>query len=137
MTYLRTFLALALFLASAVAFTAEPLTCIQAYHARIIKVVDGDTVDAHVYLGMNTFIQDRIRLAGIDTPEIRGPSRVAGHAARDALVAILAEGEQMVVLQLQDKRDKYGRWIGTLFDKQNQSINQRLMDAGHAVEYIK
>jgi len=41
------------------------------YQAKLIRVVDGDTVDAEIDLGFNIYIRERIRLMGIDTPETR------------------------------------------------------------------
>ena len=41
------------------------------YKAKIIKVVDGDTVDVEIRLGFKISLQERLRLFGIDTPEIR------------------------------------------------------------------
>ena len=41
------------------------------YNAKCIRVVDGDTIDAYVDLGFNIWVEKRIRLFGIDTPETR------------------------------------------------------------------
>ena len=45
-------------------------------YAKVIRVVDGDTIDADIELGFSVFMRDRIRLMGIDTPESRTSDKV-------------------------------------------------------------
>lgn len=51
------------------------------YNAKLVRVVDGDTVEADVDLGFDTHQRVMLRLAGIDTPESRGPESNAGRLA--------------------------------------------------------
>ena len=59
------------------------------YKAKLDRVVDGDTVDAHIDLGFDITIHKRIRLAGIDTPESRTrdlEEKARGLASKDKLI---------------------------------------------------
>ena len=104
------------------------------YKAKLDRVVDGDTVDAHIDLGFDITIHKRIRLAGIDTPESRTrdlEEKARGLASKDKLIELLGDGD--FVLESKEV-GKYGRVLGTLYiDKLN--INQTLVDEGFAVEY--
>lgn len=93
------------------------------YWAKIVKVVDGDTVDVLVDVGFHMQAQIRIRLLGVDTPEIFGvkrntPEYKAGVAARDYLKGIIPHGTWIELsayaANAGGKREKYGRWLGML-----------------------
>tara|TARA_R110000822_G_scaffold148313_6_gene287247 strand:+ start:11375 stop:11719 length:345 start_codon:yes stop_codon:yes gene_type:complete len=104
------------------------------YKAKLDRVVDGDTIDAHINLGFDITIHKRIRLAGIDTPESRTrdlEEKKKGLASKDRLIDLLGDGD--FVLESKEV-GKYGRVLGTLHcDEIN--INQTLVDEGYAVEY--
>ncbi len=51
------------------------------FHAKVIRIVDGDTVDLEIDLGCYSYIKRRCRLLGFDTPEVVGADRAAGLAA--------------------------------------------------------
>ena len=62
------------------------------YNAKLIRVIDGDTVDALIDLGFNVWVKKRIRLYGIDTPEVRTRDLIeksAGIAAMDRLSELM------------------------------------------------
>tara|TARA_R100000152_G_C6735039_1_gene159299 strand:+ start:696 stop:1034 length:339 start_codon:yes stop_codon:yes gene_type:complete len=104
------------------------------YNARVDRVVDGDTVDAIVDLGFDTFKKVRIRMMGINTPESRTrdlEEKKRGLAAKDRLIELL--GTDDFVLQSHGV-GKYGRCLGELFVNE-ENINQKLIEEGHAVEY--
>ena len=78
------------------------------YKATLLRVVDGDTVDAELDLGFKIFIKERIRLMGIDTPESRTRNLAEkswGKAAKHRLEELLAEanGEFKLVTKKQKK----------------------------------
>tara|TARA_Y100000589_G_C27069359_1_gene594723 strand:- start:23 stop:355 length:333 start_codon:yes stop_codon:yes gene_type:complete len=106
------------------------------YKANLIRVIDGDTIDALVDLGFDVWIKKRVRLYGIDTPETRTrdvEEKKAGKAAMARLVEILGESNNEFILQSHGV-GKYGRCLGTLFiDDTN--INMLLLNEGHAEEY--
>jgi micrococcal nuclease len=105
------------------------------YNARLIRIVDGDTVWLRVDLGFRTWIESDFRLHGINAPEVHGATREAGLAA----AAYLRERLTGKVLRIESKGlDKYGRWLAIIHADGNElSINRLLMDAGHAVPFME
>ena len=101
-------------------------------HATVVSVVDGDTIDVLIDFGFRLRQDHRLRLAGIDTPEVnaKGPE---GEAARDWLRARLPVGTA-VQLVTEKPADKYGRYLCWVFDAVG-SVNHALVDAGHARLY--
>ena len=104
------------------------------YKAKLDRIIDGDTVDAHIDLGFDITIHKRIRLAGIDTPESRTrdlEEKAKGLASKDRLVELLEDGE--FVLESKEV-GKYGRVLGTLH-VDDVNVNETLVQEGFAVEY--
>ena len=110
--------------------------------AKIVRLVDGDTVDVDIDLGMAITTRQRLRLFGINTPEVRGPEKESGHAATqhlaDLLVEFRHEGEwDLVVQTYKDKKGKYGRYLADLIgveeDGNPVNLNERMVADGHAV----
>ena len=109
--------------------------------ARIVRLVDGDTVDVDIDLGMSITTRQRLRLFGINTPEVRGPEKVAGHAATQHLADLLVEfkhpGEWDIVVRThKDKKGKFGRYLAELIGDENGdavNLNERMVADGHAV----
>jgi len=116
------------------------------YNVTITKVVDGDTVDVDINLGFGmVYKKQRVRLMGIDTPESRTRDLVEklfGKASKAHLISILESSETEVTLVSHDK-GKFGRILGELFVgylddnlvETRISVNQKLIDDHHAVEY--
>jgi len=112
------------------------------YKAKLMRVVDGDTVDAEIDLGFGVFMKQRIRLYGINTPESRTrdlEEKERGLAAKARLVEIL--GKEFIIETILNKRGKFGRILGTLHTivqegEESININQKLVEEGHAVEYF-
>lgn len=120
------------------------------YTATVIKVVDGDTVHAMVDVGFSIRVGMSLRLLGINSPELSTPE---GKVARTALELLLhfEPGLGMAPLTVirteRDKTEKYGRflatlwrgsdgtWIGHEFVPTGSSLNQLMVDGGHAVPY--
>ena len=115
------------------------------YRCKILRVVDGDTVDVDIDLGFGVVLSDeRVRIMGIDTPESRTSDKVEkvfGLAAKDALKAMLGKTS---ILKTQINRDgedmkgKFGRILGDFIIDLNGeeiSIVDALMAAGHCVDY--
>tara|TARA_R110002012_G_C11604390_1_gene607601 strand:+ start:380 stop:712 length:333 start_codon:yes stop_codon:yes gene_type:complete len=102
------------------------------YRAKIISVYDGDTVTAQVDLGFGISTKIKVRLKGIDTPELRGPveEKVRGIAAREFLKNHVLE-KDIVIQTFKDKKGKYGRYIGVLWVN-DININNLLVEQGHA-----
>jgi len=105
------------------------------YTARVLKVVDGDTLDLSIDLGFNIWITQRCRLQGIDTPEthtLNAAEKVLGLKAKGVLEGLVKTAKTVTVRTA--KEDKYGRVLVTLFlDLIN--INESLVAAGYAWRY--
>lgn len=113
------------------------------YHAEIIKVVDGDTMDVRIDLGFKVSVTERVRLYGIDTPETFGVKKEseewkAGMAAKDFVLGWLSDlGDRVVIRSHDGKRlgtGKYGRWIVEIYPPSGEgpSLNQELVESGNA-----
>ena len=87
------------------------------YRAVVVSVYDGDTITVDVDCGFGVWLKgQKIRLASINTPEVRGDERDEGLEARDALRAMLPGGRGIVIsTQKDNKRGKYGRWIAEVY----------------------
>jgi micrococcal nuclease len=107
---------------------------------QILKVVDGDTIDASIDLGFDISLEKRIRLAGIDTPESRTTNvkeKAMGLESKEWLKKTL-EGSKDILIktELPDSTEKYGRIIGHLFiNGQEISLNNQMITAGYALAY--
>ena len=111
------------------------------YSAKLIKVADGDTVDAMIDLGFDTWIKKRIRLADIDAWESRTrdkEEKAKGLLAKVWLTDILNLHDNEFIVESTEV-GKYGRCLGHIFvgDELDYSVNLRLIDEGHAVPYGK
>ncbi len=112
------------------------------YKCKILKVVDGDTVDIDLDLGFGVWLRnERVRLAGIDTPESRTSDaieKVFGQAAKDRLNSLLG-AEAILISRISKSGDnvkgKFGRIIGNFKTKDGEVIADILMNEGHAVAY--
>ncbi|WP_370226692.1 thermonuclease family protein [Mesoflavibacter sp.] len=104
------------------------------YKAKIIDVYDGDTVTAMVDLGFLHFQEMKLRLYGIDTPELRGEEREQGIVVRDILREMVL-GKEVTIRSYKDKQGKYGRYLANIILEDGLEVNQWLVDNGHAKEY--
>ena len=112
------------------------------YKVNILKVVDGDTVDVDIDLGFGVWLRnERVRLAGIDTPESRTSDaieKVFGQAAKDRLSSLLG-AEAILISRISKSGDnvkgKFGRIIGNFKTENGEVIADILMNEGHAVAY--
>lgn len=89
-------------------------------HAVVSRVVDGDTYDIIVDLGFNIAHKIRVRLLGVDTPEVYGikhddPEYKRGVAASDFVKQRLRDGTPVTLRTVKDKKGKYGRYLAEVF----------------------
>lgn len=101
-------------------------------NVEIKKIVDGDTVDALVDLGFNTWKLIRIRLLGINAPESRTQDleeKKLGLRSKKYLDSIMPAGT-FVKLECHGK-GKYGRWLGVLH-RNGININEHMVENGYA-----
>ena len=120
------------------------------YNAKVLKVVDGDTIDCLVDLGFEVWIKVRVRLQGINTPECRTrdlEEKEKGLATKERVKILIEINEDEVELESFGV-GKYGRCLGKVYIKKvtNNSedinegftltcINDLLIKEGHATEY--
>jgi micrococcal nuclease len=98
------------------------------YRASLVKVVDGDTIIVMLDLGCHTFIKKRIRLLGLNAPELKTE---AGQASKTWLTEKLVGA--LVIETKKDRADKYARLLGTLYVGEV-NINELMLDEGQAVK---
>ena len=107
------------------------------YSCKLIKVIDGDTIDVDIDLGFGVWLRkQRIRLYGIDTPESRTrdlEEKKYGLAAKAFLVKWTGAGE-LTIKTHKDAKGKFGRILGELWTFKT-NINQKMIDEHHAVAY--
>ena len=104
------------------------------YKARCVSVYDGDSITLDIDLGFNHWmLNQKIRLLGIDTPEIRGPERPGGLVSAERLRGLI-EGKDVLMVSHRDRTGKYGRWLATIY-LGNTNINQLLLEEGWAKIY--
>tara|TARA_B110000438_G_C15193269_1_gene385399 strand:- start:63 stop:491 length:429 start_codon:yes stop_codon:yes gene_type:complete len=113
------------------------------YKAKIIKIVDGDTVDVDIDLGFGIWMKnERVRIMGIDTPESRTSDKVEkkfGLAAKKRLTELLKE--HTVLMTEVDKhgldmKGKFGRVLGDFKTDSGVRVTKVLIKEGHAVAYF-
>lgn len=111
------------------------------YDVKILKVIDGDTVDVDIDLGFGIILTDeRVRIMGIDTPESRTSDKIEkvfGLAAKDRLKELL--GETAILITKDDKhgedmKGKFGRVLGD-FRVGGKTVTEILIEEGHGVVY--
>ena len=109
------------------------------YTAKLERVVDGDTCDALIDLGFDTWVKKRIRFYGVDTWESRTRNKeekVKGLAAKAYTKDLLENSDEGKFLLKSHGVGKYGRVLGELFVKGHEtSVNELLKENGHAYEY--
>lgn len=106
----------------------------------VLKVVDGDTIDVDIDLGFNVSYTQRVRLAGIDTPESRTADlkeKALGLEVKEYLKHMLDDAEDIVIqTEKPDSSEKYGRILGWLFiNDDDTSLNEKMINEGYAWEY--
>ena len=108
------------------------------YRAFVRRVYDGDTITVDIDLGFEVLLKNqKLRLYGIDTPEIRGESREEGLKVRDIVRGRIAN-KWIILKTHRDKKGKYGRWLAEIYEAGiEESLNDWLLNEGHAVEFMK
>jgi len=117
-------------------FEAPARAVLPGYPAEVIRVLDGDTFEARVRVWPGMDITTKVRLRGIDAPEMRArcaEERIKATAARDALSALLARG-QVGISEV--SLDKYGgRVLAAASARETGNVAQALLGAGHVRRY--
>jgi len=111
------------------------------YDVKVLKVIDGDTVDVDIDLGFGITLRDeRVRIMDIDTPESRTSDKVEkvfGLASKERLKELLDKNAVLVTKedkQGEDMKGKFGRILGD-FMVGDKTVSEILIEEGHAVKY--
>ena len=116
------------------------------YDVKVIKVVDGDTVDVDIDLGFGvTLTDERVRIMGIDTPESRTRDKVEdlfGEAAKERLKVLMKDGGKLITTEDrkgEDMKGKFGRILGDFkvdYNGEMKKVTEILTEEGHCVPYF-
>ena len=117
------------------------------YNFRVIsidKVVDGDTIDVTIDLGFDLYKKERVRVAGVDTPEKRTRNLEEKALGLDATAwikdklegAVNGDDDLIIRTELDGGVGKYGRLLGWLYiGDATVSLNEKMIDEGYAWAY--
>ena len=117
------------------------------YNFRVVeinRVLDGDTIDVTIDLGFDLYKKERVRVAGVDTPEKRtkdDEEKALGYDATHWLEekldgAIKGEDDLIIRTELIGGFGKYGRLLGWLYIGDAEiSLNEQMIEEGYAWEY--
>ena len=119
-------------------------SCYNFRVTEINKVLDGDTIDVTIDLGFDLYKKERVRIAGVDTPEKRTRDKEEKELGIDATEwlkyqlndVIKSDDELVIRTELVGGVGKYGRLLGWLYvGESNVSINEQMISQGYAWEY--
>jgi micrococcal nuclease len=108
---------------------------------QVTKIVDGDTIDVDIDLGFSISYSQRLRLAGIDTPESRTTDKFEkslGLESKEYLKSKLKDAKDVVVkTEKPDSSEKYGRILGWIYvNGETKSLNEQMIEDGYAWGYM-
>jgi len=112
------------------------------YEISSLRIIDGDTITATVDLGFGVHKKETFRLYGINAPETRGSEKEAGIRATKALrMMATTPGTTIKTIKRVNRRGetlesqgKYGRYLAVLVLRNGKSLNEWMVDTGHAVK---
>ena len=119
-------------------------SCYNFRVTKIVKVLDGDTIDVLIDLGFDLYKKERVRIAGVDTPEKRTrdleEKELGIHATnwlKEKLESTLAGDDQLFIrTELVGGTGKYGRLLGWCYIGDSElSLNEQMITEGYAWEY--
>ena len=120
-------------------------SCYNFRVTEIVKVLDGDTIDVLIDLGFDLFKKERVRIAGVDTPEKRTrdlEEKALGIDATNWLKkkledTIAGDGDELTIrTELVGGTGKYGRLLGWLYINEDAlSLNEQMITEGYSWEY--
>ncbi|MFY9153986.1 MAG: thermonuclease family protein [Prolixibacteraceae bacterium] len=111
------------------------------YSALVRKVIDGDTLEIDIDLGLSTWIHnERIRLFGVNTPEVYGvkkgsPEWDEGNKASEFAKSVLKENNEIRIETIKDKKEKYGRYLALVYVRMNESLLEGLPEVRKLGEF--
>jgi len=103
----------------------------QTYKGKLLRIIDADTIEAAIFLGFNVSIKKRIRLIGINAPEIRTKDPNIKQKGLDAKAFLESLFKSKDLIIKSKGFDKYGRCLAEVF-VDNINIGEELIKEGHA-----
>ncbi len=120
-------------------------SCYNFRVTEIVKVLDGDTIDVEIDLGFDLYKRERVRVAGVDTPEKRTRDLEEKELGIDATNwlkkkledTIAGDGDELTIrTELKGGVGKYGRLLGWLYiNDEEVSLNEQMITEGYAWPY--
>ena len=108
------------------------------YNVKVVKIIDGDTVDVDVDLGFGVWLhKERVRIYGIDTPESRTRDKVEkrfGLLAKEFVKQFVKGSSVILRTQKYDAKGKFGRILGDII-VDDKSLSETMIQEYHAVAY--
>lgn len=104
------------------------------YKAKIIDVYDGDTFTFEVDLGFSIKVTEKIRLAGINTPEVKGVEKERGFEVRDFVREKILGKEVKIRVY---KKGKFGRYVAEVILDDGTDLTKLLLDKQMGKEFMK
>lgn len=109
------------------------------YSISIKDIYDGDTITCDIDLGFDLILKDqKIRLYGINAPEVKGVERQDGLLSKTKLIKMLGDDTKEIKLYTihtknsnNPKKEKFGRWLGIIMCD-NVNINKKIVELGYA-----
>ena len=107
--------------------------------AKLIRVIDGDTFEVEIDLGFSILIRRKVRLFGVDCPEMKGPHKDKGLEAKDLSSKFFIENHgEFLLLSHSDKIDNFGRILAEVWDSSGKkSLADILLNRKLAEPFIK
>ncbi len=113
-------------------------TSLWTFQARLVKVIDGDTLDICLDAAFRRTGTERLRLLGVNTPELKGATRPAGLAATYFVKDWLSEalGDWPLIVRT-EKSDAFGRYLAWVWRRSDERcLNSDIIEAGHGVVFM-
>ena len=106
------------------------------YEIKVQKVIDGDTIDVLFDVGFSMFREERVRLAGIDTPETATKDKREKAFGTEAKVFVgeWLRGKKNLRAKT-TKDDKSGRILAHIYDEEGKCLNEEMVARGYAWKY--
>ena len=111
------------------------------YKAEVINVVNGDTIDVMIDLGLNAYRAERVRLARVDVPNIRGKEKEKGLKAKEFVENVLKDYPFVII---RTEKGKHGKYVAEVYFPDvkgdgtyslKRSLSNLLLETGRAKLY--
>ena len=105
--------------------------------AEIIRVVDGDTIECMIDLGLRTYRKTKLRVLGINCPETRGPTKADGLISKAFTKEWFSNNKEFMVRTVNNgKEDSFGRLIGEVISIDGESLGTTMISLGLAITFM-